>query len=135
MTDFKFGYCVEGVEAEWGDGDEKYTESMCIFKSNLTGKIIASCIIYWYHIDNKSVVIRNLYVLPNCRNVGVANLIIKDLKKYCRDHKKILKLWADKNSWLFQWYQRMGFVPGNDFEPGGNKHNFQWLTYDGSINE
>jgi N-acetylglutamate synthase-like GNAT family acetyltransferase len=103
-NDITFQFNVLCQRTKWGEGDSTYTELVYITTDEL-----ASFIIYYYHNDLDKVVIRNLYVDENNREKGIASSIIKSIQQYCKKNNKDLCLWCHKDSWLYDWYKRIGF--------------------------
>lgn len=69
--------------------------------------------VYHYDDDDENIYFSNLYVDPSLRKTGIATKILNWFFEYIRrntaTHYKNVILNVKKDSWVRQWYERLGF--------------------------
>jgi len=79
--------------------------------------------IYWYHDDQLSLYITDLYSTDLHKGFGT------EILSLCENIGRELGmensyLWVDKNTWMHDWYKRIGYVDLKDYK---DRENFIWM--------
>lgn len=81
--------------------------------------------IYCYNDNNDVLYLESLSVDENKRNGGYGNGLLYICEQYARIAKiKTIQLWCDKNSWVYEWYKRNGYV---EIKPHETEQNHIWM--------
>jgi len=87
-------------DEEWGNSIFIYT------KDGGCGQIR----MYWYNDDLVNIYLEDLHVDENSRSKGIGRSLIDICESACIYIGGIsLSLWVDGNSWMKDWYRRIGY--------------------------
>jgi GNAT superfamily N-acetyltransferase len=105
------------LKFDWRFNDDIITFD---FRYKKCRKTIGSYSIYSY-IDAPNVCyLANLIVDESHRNKGIAKQILTPLESFClKFGYPEIRLLADKNSWVHEWYKRLGFLDYMDDKEDG----------------
>lgn len=85
----------------------------------------SSAILYWYNDDNTTVYISNIFVRKNAKTKGIGTKLMNLCEQIAKKlGSKNISLWVKKDSWIHDWYKRLGYKDLMDYK-GNNK--FIWL--------
>ena len=84
----------------------------------------AKCNLYWYNDDNDSIYLEGLNVDESIRNKKLGTILLKlcDLIGIVLCFKNIY-LWVEKDSWMYNWYKRIGYSYFSNHE----QDNYVWM--------
>ena len=75
-----------------------------------SGKAYIQC--YHFLDDLERFIISDLFVKEAVRKNKLGEGLILEAIEYSRrNNGKTVSLWVEKNSWKFEWYKRLGFIP------------------------
>lgn len=98
--DFDCQFIVHGASYDWGD-DYIFVE----INGNASGRV------YTLKEEEGVAYIEGLHVSEKERQKGIGKDLIDKLIDKCKEiGTKECMLWCDKSKWVYEWYQRLGFV-------------------------
>lgn len=66
--------------------------------------------LYWYTDDLNNCYISDIKVLKIFRNKGYGTKLVNLLETKAKEYNfKTIYLWVLKDSWLFKWYEKLGY--------------------------
>ena len=73
--------------------------------------------LYYYNNDIKNYIIQNLFVSEKERNKKFASILLDFcIKTATEENADRLNLYATKDSWMWNWYKRLGFQEDEKME-------------------
>ena len=86
---------------------------------------IAEASVFWYIDDSSTVYLANLLVNKDYRNKGLGKQLQEIREQIGKDlNANTSCLWVKKDSWMFEWYQRRGYLELKTHSRKG----FVWMT-------
>lgn len=85
--------------------------------------------LYWYNDDILNKYIEGLSVDDQFRKQKIGTSLLKRLEKISKSMcANSISLKVEKNTWMYDWYKRLGYKECKTNEEKENENNFIWMT-------
>jgi len=75
---------------------------------------------YWFSDDNSTIYFDWLSVDKSERGNGIATLLLNSHIEVAKELNVTTMLWVKKETWMYEWYKRKGYVDYKDYEKESN---------------